>query len=205
MQSLPRSFVLMLIPIALAAAPAGPAPQTSDAGHAAQLAASKPAWPPFESPSPEMKDLAWLAGRWSVTTTYFGPDGKAYPSQTEAVIEPMLSGCFLLEQITIPAFKLTMTGIRSYDRFRKVYRFIWLDSVMSLADIFEGTLDQSDLTVSNVKAGTCSMMPGGPETYLRFTQRPGSTHDQFSLIWEASTDAGKTWKKTAEYGYVRKP
>ncbi len=139
----------------------------------ADKSAAQPKWPPFESPPPEMKDLAWLAGTWSVTTTYIGPDGKAYPSQTEATIQPILGGSFLQEQITIPYFKLSMTGFRSYDRFRKVYRFIWLDNIMSLSDIFEGTMDKGDLTVSDVKPGTSSIMPGSPETFLRFTPAPG--------------------------------
>lgn len=196
--------VLLLIPAAVAATLLGAGRQVKTTEQPVPQPATKPAWPPFESPSQEMKDLAWLAGQWSVTTKYIAPDGKEYPSQTEAVIQPILGGSFLQEQITIPAFKLTMTGFRSYDRFRKVYRFIWLDNIMSLADVFEGTLDKDGLTVSNIKAGTSSIMPGGPETFLRFTQRPGPTHDQFTLIWEASTDAGKTWKKTAEYAYARK-
>ncbi len=199
-----RPFVLLLIPVAIAATILGAGQQPRAPEPPAPQPAARPAWPPFESPSQEMKDLAWLAGRWSVATRYIGPDGKAYPGQTEAVIEPILGGAFLQEQITIPSFKLTMTGIRSYDRFRKVYRFIWLDNIMSLADIFEGTLDKGELTVNNLKAGTCSIMPGGPETFLRFTQRPDATHDQFTLIWEASTDAGATWRKTAEYEYTRK-
>lgn len=205
MRSAQVRFVSLLTIAAIAVMLSGASQQTTTPGQSSQSPSSRPAWPPFESPSQEMNDLAWLAGRWSVTTTYFGPDGKAYPAQTEAVIQPILGGSFLQEQITIPSFKLTMTGLRSYDRFRKVYRFIWLDDIMSLADIFEGTLDKGELTVSNIKAGTSSIMPGGPETFLRFTQRADDTHDQFALIWEASTDAGKTWKKTAEYKYVRKP
>jgi hypothetical protein len=195
-------LALLLIPAALAAATLSqPDKPALDSKPAAE---KKPAWPSFESPSQEMKDLAWLAGDWSVTTTYIGPDGTPYPSKTEATIQPILGGSFLQEQILIPGFKLSMTGLRSYDRFRKVYRFIWLDNIMSLADVFEGTLDKTDLTVSNLKAGTSSIMPGSPETFLRFTQRPGPDHDHFSLIWEASTDSGKTWKKTAEYAYLRK-
>lgn len=175
------------------------------AGHPAEPPAAKPAWPPFERPSQEMKDQAWLCGTWDVAITYFGPDGRADPSQTEATIGPVLGGCFLQEQISIPALQLHMTGIRSFDRFRGVYRLVWLDDIMSLADVFEGTMQGEDLTVSNLKAGTSSIMPGAPETFVRFTQHAGPSHDRFTLVWEASADVGATWKKTAEYAYTRRP
>lgn len=201
--------LLSAVPVFIAFAPQSPEGNSAQSTQPAAPIAepgkptSKPAWPPFETPPQEMKDLAWLAGKWSVTTKYIGPDGKVHPGETEALIEPMLGGSFLREEITIPSFKLSMTGFRSFDRFRKVYRFIWLDNIMSLADIFEGTMRQGDVTVSNVKAGTSSIMPGAPENLLRFTQHPGADHDAFSLIWEASTDGGKTWRKTAEYEYRR--
>ncbi|MCG3128619.1 MAG: hypothetical protein CHACPFDD_03508 [Phycisphaerae bacterium] len=197
--------ILMFTMIAAAAQSTGGAKQDAPVAPKPTQAGptSRPAWPPFAAPPQEMEDLAWLAGKWKVTTRYIGPDGKEYPGQTEATIAPMLGGSFLREEITIPAFKLSMSGFRSYDRFRKVYRFVWLDSIMSLTDVFEGTRQGDDLTVSNVKPGTSSIMPGAPESFLRFTQRPGGNRDEFSLIWEASTDGGKSWRKTAVYEYRR--
>ncbi|MFN0132432.1 MAG: hypothetical protein ACKVW3_07880 [Phycisphaerales bacterium] len=155
----------------------------------------------------EITSLRTLIGSWNVAMTYYSPIGQPFKIASEAIIEPTLSGNFLRERLVVPwgPLRIELECTRSFDRFQSVYRFVWFDDFMSLADVFEGTATAGIITVSNVRVGTSSRLPGQPETFLRITQKPGTTNDEYSLVWEASTDDGATWRKTADCAYTRKP
>lgn len=170
--------------------------------------ASSQAAPSRMDPADPIKALAWQVGSWSVAMTYFGPTGQSFTIATESTIESILEGHFIRERIAVPwgpTLTIHLEGTRSFDRFRGVYRAVWFDDFMGLADIFEGPPTGPEFSVSNLKAGTSSILPPRPETFLRITTKPGPTRDQFALVWEASYDKGATWTKTADYAYTRKP
>jgi len=156
--------------------------------------------------TPQMKAMSWLEGKWNVSMTYQFPGGQSFKKDTESTIEPMLGGSFYREEITVPAGPTIdnhMIGIRSYDRFRDVYRLVWFDDVITLADVFEGGPSEGGFTVSNVKPGTAGIF-AGKQNSLRITQKAGATRDEFLVEWDLSTDKGQTWFKSAEYAYSRK-
>ncbi len=156
--------------------------------------------------TPQMKSMSDLAGTWNVTMTYYFPGGKSFKKDTESVIEPMLGGSFLQERITVPAGPALdnhMIGIRSFDRFHNVYRIVWLDDVITLADVFEGDATPDGLVVSNLKTNTAGSF-GGKPSVMRITQKAGETPDSFLVTWEVTPDNGATWAKSAEYAYSRK-
>jgi hypothetical protein len=180
-------------------------------GTRAEAGGEKRAQPPSPfghgtGPTDAMKSMAWIEGTWRVTLTYFGPSGPVYTGQAEAVIEPMLGGGFWRERITVPAgsgLMNPMEGVRSFDRYRKVVRVVWFDTVTTLADVFEGEVDGGGgFVASNVKSGTTGIF-GGREANMRITQQPGATRDAFTIDWEVSMDGGKAWTKTATYAYER--
>lgn len=153
-----------------------------------------------------MKAMAWLEGRWDVTMTYFSEGKPVFTAKTSSIIEPLLGGGFLQERITVPAgpgLNNAMVGVRSYDRYRRVFRLVWLDEVTTLSDIYEGAAHDGGFVVSNIRSGTSGIF-AGRETFLRIAQKAGATHDEFVLVWEGSTDKGASWAKTAEYAYKRK-
>lgn len=156
--------------------------------------------------TPQMKSMGWLAGTWKVQMTYHFPGGKTFEKETESVIEPLLGGAFLQERISVPAgpnLDNPMVGIRSFDRFRDTYRVVWLDSVITIADVFEGSATGDGFQVSNLKTNTAGVFNGSPAT-MRITQTHQPDHASFSLKWEVTPDAGKTWLTTADYAYSRK-
>ncbi len=172
--------------------------------------ARKASWPECGTgPLPQVRDLEWMAGSWNVTVKWFAPppSDKSFDFPTESLIEPVLGGTFLQERIIVPLGQMRndMIGLRSFDRFRGVYRIVWLDEISTLADIYEGTATDGSIVVTNLKSGTAYVGADGVDTFLRITQRPGADRDGFTLTWEASQDAGATWRKTAEYHYTRKP
>jgi hypothetical protein len=172
--------------------------------------ASRPAWPALGTgPLPQVRAFDWLIGTWDVNVKWFAPppSDQTFSAPTTAAIEPMLSGSFLRETIAVPFGKLTnhMVGVRSYDRFRETYRLVWFDELVTLCDVYEGGLTDGRLVLTNLKSGTAYVGDDRVETFVRITEQPGPSRDEFTLIWEASTDKGKSWRKTCEYAYKRKP
>lgn len=168
-------------------------------------------WPECGTgPLEQMKSLAWMEGKWDMTITWYEPApgtrSMAMPP-TEAIIEPVFAGSFLQEKVTVPYGKINtaLIGMRSFDRFRGVYRLVWFDDQATLADIYEGTPAQDGtIAMSNVKSGTSFKPDEKTESFGRITQRPGPDNDSFSLLWEVSNDGGKTWGRTSELKYMRK-
>lgn len=196
--------IVALLATGVAAAPAG----TTEAAPTPKAEASKPK-NPFEfgtGVTSQMKAMSWIAGTWDVTMTYYFPGGQSFKKSTASTIEPMLGGSFFREQITVPAGPTMdnhMIGIRSYDRFRNVYRIVWCDDVITLVDVFEGTSTDGGFTVSNVKTDTAGTF-AGKRSFMRITQKAGATPDEFLVEWEVSSDEGQTWFKSADYAYKRK-
>ena len=196
--------ILVLFAAVVAAGPAGTAEPTPTP----TPEANKPP-NPFEfgtGVTPQLKAMSWIVGTWDVSMTYQFPGGRSFKKDTESTIEPMLGGSFYREQITVPAGPTMdnhMVGIRSYDRFRNVYRLVWCDDVITLADVFEGESSEGGFIVSNVKSNTAGTF-AGKQSFLRITQKEGSSRDEFLVEWEVSTDKGQTWFKSAEYAYKRK-
>ncbi len=154
----------------------------------------------------EIKALGWMVGTWDVEEKYTMPGAPEFVFKTDSVIEPFNGGCFLLEKITAPGpggLKNPLVAIRSYDRFRKAFRVVWYDQLVTLADVYEGAMEHGVIAVDNIKGGTAFVM-GGKEWNTRITQKPGASNDEFSLIWESSGDKGATWNQTAEYSYRRR-
>lgn len=154
----------------------------------------------------EIKALDWMVGTWDVEEKYTYPGVPEFVFKSESVIEPFNGGCFLQEKITAPGpggLKNPLVGIRSYDRFRKTFRFVWYDQLVTLADVYEGAVESGNIRVCNVKSGTAFSM-GGKDWFARITQKAGANQDEFSLVWEATGDQGATWNQTAEYKYRRR-
>lgn len=155
-------------------------------------------------PLDEIKALSWMAGKWTIKVRYFAPDGKTYDSETDAVIEPVLNGSFLQERMAAPmgAMKNNLIGMRSFDRFKGVYRLVWFDEFITLADVYEGPATETGFSVTNVKSDTSAVWQGKSQ-HTKFEQVNGPNHDSFTVIWSASDDGGKTWTKATEYVYAR--
>lgn len=154
---------------------------------------------------PEMGRLATLAGEWEVDFESRGdPNGSFTRLQTTSTITTLLNGAFLQERVSMPTPKgrpIELIGIWSYDRFRSVYRFAWLDDTYTLFDVHEGTWEGQALVVSNVRARTTLLM-GGQEIFSRMIWSQISA-DAFNVESLASTDGGTTWFTQGRGRYSR--
>lgn len=157
--------------------------------------------------SEQMKNLSWLIGDWVVVSRMIGPGGEDMSMpDTTSTIESVLDGCMLKESMDMKGagFTMKMTGFRSYDSFRNVYRDVWFDNVMGLADVYEGAMDADGvITMSNVPTAVRVLAMGHGLVHVRKKQTKIS-EDEFVIAFEISKDEGKTWTKTGTATYTRK-
>ena len=153
----------------------------------------------------EMQPIAALAGTWEVDfEARQGPDEPFMNYQTTSKIEPILDGAFVQEVISQPMRKgppIRLIGIWGYDRYRKVYRFAWLDDTFAMFDVHEGQWRNGALVVNNLLAATALPIEGqeiyGQMTWSDFKE------NEFSVDSSVSTDCGATWWTQARGRYRR--
>lgn len=186
----PRACMLMLL-VTVATANAQETPGTSFA----------------PGPSEQMKNLSWLIGDWTVASRMIGPGGEEMSMpDTTSTIESVLDGCMLKESMGMQGagFTMKMTSFRSYDAFRNVYRDVWFDNFMGLADVYEGAMDADGvITMSNVPTAIRVLAMGHGLVHVRKKQTKIS-EDEFIIAFEVSKGEEKTWTKTGTATYTRK-
>jgi hypothetical protein len=157
-------------------------------------------------PSEGMAVLAPLAGEWEVDVETRGSPraelAKAPP--TTSTIQSLLDGNVLEERLTWEnqGVPLSVVRTRTWDRFRKVYRFVEVDDYSSHLNVAEGTFADGQVTVSNEKTGTTLDAFG--QVFHQRDRTFGIGAAGFTVETELSTDAGKTWFVATKYTYRRK-
>ena len=137
--------------------------------------------------------LETTAGEWDVEVVE--ASGATYSGR--AVVTVVQDGKAQHEIITLPSSPMkpgspiSIMGIRSYDRFRKVYRFAYHDSLTGLLDVYEGNVEGGQLVLTNLATGTSLKLPDGREAHTRLSADIGVRG--FVVTLESSLDAGATW------------
>lgn len=154
--------------------------------------------------APEMDALGFLIGNYTVTGEAMTEDGWQISAEpTTATIAVGAADAGLIEDgaYHVPGFAYGLHAVYSYDGFREVYRVMLLDTVYGLMDIYEGQMDGSVLTLTNLRAGTSFMMPDGGELFLRIRIEPSETRHVFHV--DGSVDEGAVWGPVYRFTYVR--
>jgi len=156
--------------------------------------------------STPMDRLASLVGQWDVEfDARSGPNEAFTPLRTQSTISPLLGGAFLQETVTMPVpggARIDLIGLWSYDRFRSVYRFAWLDNTYALFDVHEGNFDGHALVVSNLRTRT-TLLAGNREIFSRMIWSELNAH-AFRVESLASTDGGASWFTQVRGRYSRR-
>jgi hypothetical protein len=58
-------------------------------------------------------------------------------------------------------------------------------------------MQNGELPLTNLRAGTSFMSDETGEQFMRITQKPGASKDVFVLTWEVSRDHGQSWRRTS--------
>lgn len=154
--------------------------------------------------SDAMEALRPLAGDWDLTIERRSREEQPWQTTaTTSTITPLLDGALLEERFTIDQFfgPVTVVSQRTWDRFREVYRFTHAADSTGQLTVFEGSLEDGRIVVSNAATGTASRF-GDAEVLERQTTYDIAP-DGFKVDMERSTDGGETWLVTARYTYSR--
>jgi hypothetical protein len=155
-------------------------------------------------PSEGMAPLAPLAGEWRVEIeTRPGPRAPFAKTQSTSTIRWLVAGNVLEERLTwenqgIPS---SVVRLRSWDRFRRSYRFVEVDDFAGYLNVQEGVLADGAVTVSNEK--TATTLDAFGQVFHQRDRTFDIGPDGFSVETELSTDGGKTWFVATKYRYLR--
>ena len=147
-----------------------------------------------------------MLGEWEVL--YEGRSGpeEAFKSyQITSRITSLLDDAFLQERLSVPTSSgeyVDLVGILGYDRYRRLYRFAWLDNKYTIFDVHEGNWEGEDLVVNNLRSATTFRF-GGLEVFSRMVWRDINSSG-FRMESDASFDGGNTWFTQAKGRYLRK-
>ncbi len=160
----------------------------------------------FAMPLPAgMQRLRNMAGEWTVKISYEPFPGLPWlETEANSDIRASFHGALLEEELSY-----VMRGglrhvrrLRSYDRFRELYRTVYFDNLTSHVNILEGRLEDARLVATNLETGTF-WEAKGKTRYNReviYDLEP----DGFKIDWETSTDGGDTWNPTVRFVYSRR-
>jgi hypothetical protein len=174
--------------LALAAGPFAAGAQTAaPAPAAAGATARKP--PPKPCAAPQDRQFDFWLGKWDVTD---GTTGK--PDGTNDVTSE-LNGCVLQEH-WVSTSGNRGTSFNHYDPARKVWHQTWVDDSGGILYL-DGGVKNGSMVLAGPRIGRLGKTV---IDRITFTPRPDGSVRQW---WQASRDAGKTWKTVFDGIYRR--
>ena len=150
----------------------------------------------------EIDKLKFLEGDWDIKLLYtvekYKKDPKWLPyATTESKFISLFNGSFYKEIAAGFPIQPEHEGFKaweyetmiSYDRYNKVYRFIFSDNILALSDIYEGNFitnenDDSELIVSNLNTSTRSHGGSVNAIVKNRTLITDIKEDSFVLTWQ---------------------
>ena len=156
-------------------------------------------------PLQAMQRLAPLAGEWDMTVFYTPDDGETWDASPAQVVnlEYGHKG-FMLEEMpaTLDGTGFHMRSWLSYDQYREVYRKAALDDVWGIFDLYEGTIEDNRLILTNLASGTFFPVEGGNWRGFKLTLELQA--DQRWMWIDKTDDEGTTWQPAFKVQYVRR-
>ena len=158
-----------------------------------------------EAPLEAMQRLAVLAGDWDMTVFTTADDGQTWDSSpTQTVALRFAHKGFMLEEVPAdldgPGFH--MRTYLTYDQYRKVYRKAALDDVWGILDLYEGTLENDRLVLTNLASGTFFPLEDGSWRGFRLTLEL-KEHTRFMWV-DKTDDEGASWQPAFKVEYTRR-
>ncbi len=157
------------------------------------------------APPSGMEKLRTLVGDWDVKVIGCRPI-PAMPVMEEEFtsnIRASFHGSLLEEEFSYIAFGFPrhVKRVRTYDRFRDVFRITYFDDLTSHMNVLEGRFENGRLVATNLDTGTAWEARG------QIFHTRELTYDieveRFKVDWEVSTDCGRTWIPREKFVYTR--
>lgn len=156
-------------------------------------------------PLQAMQRLAPLAGEWDMTVHMSADDGQTWnASPAQAVSLEYGHKGFMLEEkpATLDGPGFHMHTWLTYDQYREVYRKAALDDVWGIFDLYEGSIQDGRLVLTNLAAGT--YFPLGDGTWRGFRLTIELKSDERWIWIDKTDDDGASWQPAFKVQYLRR-
>ncbi|HXH75990.1 MAG TPA: DUF1579 domain-containing protein [Bacteriovoracaceae bacterium] len=160
----------------------------------------------YSTPGEEHKILADLAGNWNYTSRWWeSPESKPEESKGSSKMKMILSGRFLQQDFKGKAMGQPFEGmgIIGYDKLKKEFNSIWLDSMGTGIMKAAGSYDQGTKTLSEKGQFTCPMNESGTAEYRAEWKMNDKNNTTYTMYSKGMTGEGPEFK-TMEIIYKRK-
>jgi hypothetical protein len=154
--------------------------------------------PPMGPPA-QMKDIAFMQGKWTVDMQLKMDPSQDWQSYTgQATVKPELDGCLQTMDFTSEMQGTPFKG-RGFDTFNREtgqYESFWIDSMSAHMSKMAGNWEKGQL----VMTGEDTMM-GKPEMLRTISEKKSDDEVYFEM--SVSMDEGKTWITNMKMTYHR--
>jgi len=152
-------------------------------------------------PPPEMKEIAFLEGTWSVAMEWrMTPEEEWVAAPGTATYMYVLDGAAMhmnyAGEMGPDLPPMTGTMIQCYDRETKMWQSVWVDNMGARISLYTGTKvgDTTSLTGEDMYQG---------ETMLTRIRTFNHTETSFDWTMENSSDGGKTFWMSGRAKYTK--
>ena len=158
-----------------------------------------------QKPLQAMQRLAPLAGEWDMTMFVTPDDGETWNATPPQAVSVDFGhkGFMLGEQPAMldgPGFH--MHSWLSYDQYREVCRKADLDDVWGIFDLYEGTIDDDRLILTNLASPTFVPLEDGRWRGFRLILELKAGN---RWMWiDKTDDGGETWQPAFKVEYQRR-
>lgn len=153
---------------------------------------------PFEM----MQKLAPMLGRWQLDTEISNDAGKTWKQMSSQYVNVVYRRKDLLlaelpEDADGPGFKVE--SYLTYDQYEKTYRKAAIGDGWGIMDIYEGGIENEEITLSNLESGT--LFPLGENVYRGFRLIMEIKRPMRTMLIEKTDDGGETWQANFRLTY----
>ena len=149
----------------------------------------------------QLDALAPMMGEWAISGWFAGESDARIELTGAATIAATLGGCFLEESgwFEYQDQRTEFVAMRGFDKAMSVYRFVYFDDNLALADVYEGvSADDGEVVTTNVRSETFTVSGGVPMAMRAATRLDDPRSMGFTIRWDVSTDAGENWATIGE-------
>jgi len=158
------------------------------------------AWTKYATPGPEHKELAALAGSWTVTSEcWMTPDGPSEKGSGTSTMKMVMGDRFLQEDFsgTTPMGPFHGMGLLGFDNGTQKYNHVWLDDMST--GVMYSTGEKKGDALSFKGEMYCPMVKG--LRTMRFECRKAGENERIMEMY--AQDPGQPEFKTAVFHYKR--
>lgn len=151
----------------------------------------------------QMQRLEVLEGEYSLVVSVSNDDGKTWQEGPAQKVQLRLRhNDLLLEELPV---ELAETGFHmntylTFDQYRSVFRKAAIDDVWGVMDIYQGTIADDTLVLTNLESGT--LFPVGAETWRGFRLSVPLIAGQRTMLIEKTDDHGQSWQPAFKSVYT---